>query len=347
MTESFWDIMASHDPPVIEQCRQWLREVQDSRARGNLDRRLQGNADDYRSARMELLLHHVFHERGYIIAWEPALLGTKRVTEFRARSGDTTILVEAKASGTERAVQEHLDVIEPLLERFEGLHLPSVLSFEFVGTPPPLHKLEEVWSWAREAVLRAESRRESGASCHDEVQMKLDASGFVFSFSLFPPPRGDHSHEQGLVIPKTPLLKLDPGRKLYYDILEKATRYGELSEPFMIAVWGGHAGEEGAELAALYGTEQWTLTQETICETRLHDAIFTTPTHGGGHRYTHLSAVAFIRSSSTGGAVEDSLVVYHNPFAALPLDSTILQDFPQFTSDGNHMRWSSCQPSAE
>ena len=61
--------------------------------------------------------------------------------------------MEAKASGAERAIQEHWDVDVPLTERFEGLHLPAVLSFEYVGTPPPLYKLEEVWSKAREAVM--------------------------------------------------------------------------------------------------------------------------------------------------------------------------------------------------
>ena len=342
MTESLWDIMTSDHPEVIEQCLAWLNEVQSS-TRQNLEKRLHGNEDDYRSARMELLLHHVFLERGYIIAWEPALPGTPRVTEFRARSGDTTILVEAKASGSERTIQEHWDVDEPLTEMFEGLLLPSFLSFEFVGTPPPLHRLEEVWSNAREAVMRAESEREMGASRQDEVRMQIAGSTYVLRFSLFAPPEGDDPVERGLVIPSTPVLKLDPGLKLYHDILQKTTRYGELSEPFMIAVWGRHAGRERPELAALYGTAQWTLTQEVqgprAYETRLLDGIFTTHTDEGNPRYVHLSAVAFIRSSGTGGAVDDSLVVYHNPFAALPLESSILLDFCQYIRDGDQMRW--------
>ena len=83
MTESLWDIMASDDPQVIKQCLQWLNEVE-ATARRALERRLHGNEDDYRSARMELLLHHVFHDRGYVIAWEPALPGTPRVTESKS-----------------------------------------------------------------------------------------------------------------------------------------------------------------------------------------------------------------------------------------------------------------------
>jgi len=285
---------------------------------------------------MELLLHHVFFERGFGIAWEPALPGTRRVTEFRAKSEDRTILVEAKASGSERAVQEHWDVNGPLTKKFEGLLLPSLLSFELVDTPPPLHRLEEVWSNAREAILRAESERETGASRHDEVRMQIAGSTYVLRFSLFAPPQADDAVERGLVIPGTPVLKLDPGLKLYHDILQKTTWYGELSEPFMIAVWGRHAGRERPELAALYGTAQWTLRQEVQrprAYGRLRDGVFNALTDEGNPRYVQLSAVAFIRSSGTGGSVDDSLVVYHNPFAALPLDSSILSDFCQYIKE--------------
>ena len=333
MAESMWEIMTSDDPPVIEQCGQWLNEVHPT-ARHILERRLHGNDDDYRSTRMELLLHHVFHEHGYVIAWEPALPGTRRVTEFRAKSDETTILVEAKVSGTERAIQQHWDVDFPLLDRFEELLLPSVISFEFVGPPPPLHRLEEVWTYAREAVMRAESEREMGASCQDEVRMQISGSTYVLRFSLAAPSGGDDSAVSGLVIPRTPLQRVDPASKLYYDILGKTTRYGDLSEPFMIAVWGGHVGRE-PEHAALYGARQLTRIRDDqglqLYETRLQDGIFTTYTDEGNPSYQHLSAVAFIRSSSTGGSVDDSLVVYHNPYAALPLDLSILGDFCQYT----------------
>ena len=113
---------------------------------------------------------------------------------------DTTILVEAKASGSERAIREHWDIDEPLRERFEGPNLPSVPSFEFVDTPPPLHRLEEVWSKALEAVMQTESERASGASHHAEVRIQIGASAYLFRFSLLASPQGDDSGEGGRVI---------------------------------------------------------------------------------------------------------------------------------------------------
>ena len=173
--------------------------------------------------------------------------------------------------------------------------------------------------------------------------MQIAGSTYVLRFSLFAQPQADDAVERGLVIPGTPVLKLDPSLKLYHDILQKTTRYGELSEPFMIAVWDRHAGRERPELAALYGTAQWTLRQEVqrprAYESRLRDGIFNALTDEGNPRYVQLSAVAFIRSSGTGGSVDDSLVVYHNPFAALPLDSSILSDFCQYIRDGDQMKW--------
>ena len=104
-------------------------------------------------------------------------------------------------------------------------------------------------------------------------------------------------------------------------------------------------------LAALYGKDQWTLSRGVqgprAYESRLPDGVFTTYTDEGDHRYKQLSAVAFIRSSSTGGTVDDSLVVYHNPFAAYPLDSSILADFRQFIDDGDQMRWNPSPPPVE
>lgn len=335
MTDSLWDIMNSDDPSVIKQCLQWLNEVEPG-AHRTLERRLHSNIDDYRSARMELYLHHVFQDRGYEIAWEPALPGTRRVTEFRAKSADTTILVEARVSAQERAIQEHWDVDFPLKEKFEALLLPSVLSFGFIGTPPPLHRLEEIWNYAREAVTRVESERESGTSCHDEVLMQISGSTYLLRFSLLAPSEGDASAACGLVIPNTPAQELDPSRKLYYDILQKATRYGELCEPFMIAVWGGHMGRE-PELAALYGAQQLHLNVEGqnsrayYYESRESDGIFTARTDGGQPAYRYVSAVGFVRSSSTGGGVDDSLVIYHNPYAIHPLDLSMLGDFCQYT----------------
>ena len=116
----------------------------------------------------------------------------------------------------------------------------------------------------------------------------------------------------------------------------------------MIVVWGRYAGRERPELDALYGKAQWTLTQGVQglreYETRLNDGIFTTFTDTGEPRYAQLSAVAFIRGSSTGGTLDDSLVVYHNPFATFPLDSSILDDFCQFISDGDKMSWNPGPP---
>ena len=132
------------------------------------------------------------------------------------------------------------------------------------------------------------------------------------------------------MIPKTPVLKIDPARKLYFDIESKATRYGKLQEPFLIAVWGRHMGRERPELATLYGSPKWMVTPLRAYETRQPDGIFTTLTDESEPRYPYVSAVAFFRSSSTGGAVDDSLVVYHNPYARFPLTSTALSDFPQY-----------------
>ena len=191
-----WDIMALDEPAVVEQNCRWLGEVH-LEARQSLDRRLHGSVDDYRSARMELFLHHIFHQRDFEIVWEPALPGTARVTEFRASFQETTILVEAKVSGAESAIQEHLDMDGPLRERFETLELQAVLTFEFVGTPPPLHRLDEVWGKARRVVEEAESQRTPGANAHFLVRLKLAGSVYEFEFTLAPT-IGDNPEDKGL-----------------------------------------------------------------------------------------------------------------------------------------------------
>lgn len=323
-----WDIMSSHDPLVIDQNLRWLGEVE-PKARRRLCARLHGNIDDYRSARIELFLHHVFHERGYDIDWEPPLSGTGHVTEFRASSENSTILVEAKVSGVERAIQEHWDINGPLLDRFEALLLPSVLTFGFVATPPPLFRLEEVWCKVKDAVTKAEFHRAPDGDWHSTVPLKIAASEYVFDFTLMPS-GGNEPDDRGLVIPMTPALMIDPAQKLYHDIEYKATRYGKLQESLLIVDWGSPVGGERSEHATLYGTPNWVCTHQGWKETRLSDGLFNTSTAESEPRYPQISAVAFFRSSSSGGAVKDSLVVYHNPLAAFPLKSSVLADFPQY-----------------
>ena len=286
---------------------------------------------------MELFLHHHFYERGWAIDWEPSLPGTSHVPEFRATLGASTVLVEARISGAEKAVSEQWAVNIPLMNLLESLNLPDVLTFSFDGPPPPLNRLTEVWEEVA-PVVRARSEERPDGDNGDAVYyhaLSLAGSVYTFQFSLF----GDRDPNQarGLVMPSTGALNLQSGVKLWEDLEKKAARYGHPREPLVIAVWGAYHGRQRTELEALYGSPRWLIharSDSTVvaAEQRLHDGILTSK-GPSGPRFPQVSAVVCYRSGSTAGTVDDWLVVYHNQHATHPLPESAFDNYPRYRGD--------------
>lgn len=131
-------------------------------------------------------------------------------------------------------------------------------------------------------------------------------------------------------------------------VRSKASRYGHIGAPYIVAVWPRAEfplTSEGA-LRGLYGDRQIHIARDTnkiIGETRALNGAFNT-TMNGNLLNREVSAVALYRERFLARSYRRCLYVYHNPYALNPVPEQILSGVPQFVSrkdkdNGGHMQW--------
>jgi hypothetical protein len=160
-------------------------------------------------------------------------------------------------------------------------------------------------------------------------------------------PKWDYNDEGGWrinfrPIPKSPDLRGKPGVRplgaieagsgwvnavipLRSKITKKATRYGTLDLPFVVAVNAMDISTETEdEAAALFGTELYVLNPVADAHRfemrRARDGVWT---EGGGPRNTGVSAVLMCRSVTPWTARRASLTLYLNPWATRTVSGSI------------------------
>ena len=180
------------------------------------------DARDYRSAGLELLLTDAFRSHQCLIEWEPAIPQTLRTVEFRAHMDEHTCLVEARLSGPERAISDQWAISMPLAERVDSLDLLYVLVFNWLGTPPAVHSLEDIWLQL-EPPLKDLGDAPSGH--RTSIEVRAHGQRYTLQIEVVGTVDGEGTKDGG-VVPSTGGLKLDPVGKLRTDLLTKVNRYG-------------------------------------------------------------------------------------------------------------------------
>ena len=131
-----------------------------------------------------------------------------------------------------------------------------------------------------------------------------------------------------------------PEKTLYGSIKRKATRYGDLTKPYVVAVdTADEFAEEHDVLDALFGPFRYEAYRKIVKE-NIEVAQVSNPGEGaafldpqGRPTNTRVSAVLVAYAiKSTNLAVSETPVLWHNPWAQKPLESEIWQG-PQVSVD--------------
>lgn len=128
----------------------------------------------------------------------------------------------------------------------------------------------------------------------------------------------------------------------------KAGKYGEMTIPYVIAVWPRPEFPLFKETAlnALYGDRQVHLSRKLggiVGESRAWNGAFNTVVEGNLLN-RQVSAVALYCERFLASSYSRQLYIYHNPYATKPIPEHIFSDLPQFVfrkNDGNdgNMHW--------
>ena len=147
----------------------------------------------------------------------------------------------------------------------------------------------------------------------------------------------------------SPAETITNAQQLRMALQEKASKYGTLDLPFVIAV----SGETKFPLTttheqdALLGNRAWNLPQRgsgTASETRTPNGFFSSR-RNNVTKYPNVSAVLVHRFSWLNEGHEHRLHIYHNPFALRPLNPGIFPGVPQMVpGDRATLNWTNGEP---
>lgn len=298
--------------------------------------------DKFESCFFELYLHELLLRLGCEIEIHPEMKSTARRPDFLVRQPDGTrfILEAVLATGKSRkelATEARTNEVYDALDR---MHSPNF----FVGmrtlgaplTPPPARKM-------REFLERNLAELDPDDVSFQEAQEDFDSlphwlfehDGWRIDF--FPVPKKREARGKEGVRPLGAFLPmemewLDPQTPIREVIKDKATRYGKLELPFIVAV---NALEDFARrehiMDALFGREQWVFYRN---DPKAHfqrklDGIWTSPS---GPIHTRLSGVLTAIRLRPQSVSEKGLCLYHNPWAQLPYQG-VLDRLPRAIPD--------------
>lgn len=284
------------------------------------------------SAFFELYLHELLRLLGYAVEVHPALPGTDRQPDFRAsRQGDISFYLEAivatDRSDNERAADARLNDVYDALNKVRSPDF--FINASVTGSPS---------SQVPGRRLRSEVERFLGTLDPDDVKRLFDSGGF----DSVPKARFEHD---GWTVEYSPLPKSreargdltirplgmhGPGSARWVDdsvalrdaVIKKATRYGDLEAPYIIAVnaVNQHLDQEDI-MDALFGKETHSIPVgphgqfgEAVRGRRLDGAW----TSASGPINRRVSAVLVGSSIIPWSVGAYSPAMFHNPWAHVP-----------------------------
>ncbi len=217
----------------------------------------------HESAAFELLLHASFVRQGCVIeAVEPPLAHTPRSPDFLIRTGQgERFYLEATlatgATDAERRAQRRVDAAIEAVSRVRSDDF--LLDANFVGIPREPVRLSrlraEIEQWL--AGLHYEDVQQTWqAAVNQPAQFVREVHGLTVELRPIPKPRRDEAYRTAIAIQSGGVWARTVGGALRAALQGKASRYGDLDLPYVIAVNGlnRHADRHDL-LAALLGNE--------------------------------------------------------------------------------------------
>ena len=325
-----WENLSSDNPEFValrNEVLQQLRGVPNP-PRSSWKKRLMSKREDaHSSVRLEIRLHYFFKERGWEIEIEPKLPGTPNQPDFIVRTGNERMMVEAKAVLGAKSERQQDERLMKLAHSLSGKLTRTVLIH-------PMYELPS--SLPNKRIARKIESRVSKDELHHEFSVEGEHERQPYGLEVTV--LRDHKPTPSAGVGGTVGQAVDvdirhPVRKA---IRDKATKYGKIDFPFVIAIWpklpDHFSFGDDDDFVALYGDKVWQgLDYNELRDViRPNDGIFTIRGRDDTHRYADVSAVLFCHPYKTNAP---NIYIYHNPFAKRPVGLGIFKGIPQCTVD--------------
>jgi len=315
----------------LETLTGWLR-LQPDAERAELERALHGRDDAFFGAELELFLGRFFRQQGWTFDRHPDLGNGKRPDYFvRADDPSAEFVVEARASVDADDVQrkQTMELLQQALDEIEGTEWIHLI---VEGDLPGDFSIRRATRAIREFLDGTRAGRMRRAAVYTQAGCSLIAE--VKADDL----------EQGAVATTWQFGEIAKSTDNVQPLLDafkrKASRYGPMDHPYVIALFGQREFplSRHSVISALYGTLQWNFDDSGdeprfLDESTKHNGAFTS-LKDGEPIHTRVSAAAIYVRRDPGTGMEYHLAVFHNPYAARPLSEDLFVDCPQFIPRG-------------
>jgi hypothetical protein len=289
-----------------------------------------GGTRGFESAFHELLLSATANALGCVVAIHPHLGDTAKRPDFTVESTvhGTSFLEAVLATGQSDFAAAAEQREHTLLDALDDLECPeyfvAVEVIQRSGQPGSGKRLRRFVSEQFDGLNLREVRRGLEKSGMETLpRFSYAEDGWIIELRACPksPSAMDDPVDRAVGIEMTGMHRIDPATPLRKALKRKASRYGELGEPFIIAVNALDIFANDVSFReALLGTEciQVTHTAEGVhtAEARNPDGLWR---NTSGPSYTRVSAVLFTRKArSSNFLLGAEARLYLNPWAERP-----------------------------
>jgi hypothetical protein len=306
----------------------------------------------HQSAFFELLLHEVLRVLGCEITPHPTLPNVPRTPDFLVEPLDgPPFYIEAvlatNESADEAAAQARINIVYDVVDRkVDSSNLFLWIDVEGAPESPP--SANRIASFLNKRLAKLDP--DEVAILYETEGMasvpswRYEHDGWILNFQPIPkkPEARNKKGARPIGAQSTGVRWVDHRTPIRDAIKKKASRYGKLELPYVIAVNALEFVDEIDIMEALFGKEQFTISfsQSHPLErvdtqmSRVPDGAWTSYT---GPRNTRISAVLLATKLSPWHLSRGKVCLYHNPWAQKPY-SSILTRLPQAVLKGNRMK---------
>lgn len=276
-----------------------------------------------RSAFLELFLHQSLLGAGYRVLIHPEVPRSSHRPDFLVQSDAGAFYVEAIVPGTSKAQQARASREADLLAALDQVGDPNFLLVtvdiqQSLHSAPGANFRQQIRDWL--ATLDPDQVDLAGLPTLTLV--RGDWSVTIEAWPRRERSRGEKTRSIGMYA-HAPAEFIDDGRKLVAALKSKASRYGDLDAPFVIAVGMYTFDEDDEDLHnALYGSTAWVVDEpgpDGRSETRgirNHDGYFGSP---AGWRNRRVSGVLVVDQLSLHDPTRARVTLWPHPDPLHPL----------------------------
>lgn len=331
-----WKRLAGHeDPPLValrEEFLAWLAEVPEPH-RVDLSARLRSEDDRaHLSARLELFVHHYLCWNGWEVQVHPQVAHSSNHPDFLAEKGDAKVVVECRSIFDQLAIAQQDQRLRQLADE-TSTRLGRTVILHPLSDLPQSIPVRRIRTWIQRQHFLGD-----GTDCL-EFDFWDDHQGRHYGVRVILPRLSDGGESvTGVHGIMSQVQAITNAQQLRDALQEKASKYGTLDVPYVIAVSGEtrFPMTRKHEVDALFGDRVWNIRRHgpvMVTETRNPNGLFTSH-QNDVPEYSEVSAVLVYRFKWLDEGHENRIHIYHNPYAGKPIDPGLFPGVPQLVRQG-------------